>query len=61
MQYAEALLQRIEKHSCINAFAHLDAEKVIGRLWQGSICMRAPTPMQQGQKHQVCHASRLHA
>ena len=32
VQYAEALLQRIEKHSCINAFAHLDAEKVSVRL-----------------------------
>ena len=61
MQYTEALLQRIEKHSCINAFAHLNAEKVSVRLWQASICVRATTPMHQGQTHQTCHTSRLHA
>ncbi|CAK0787711.1 hypothetical protein CVIRNUC_010933 [Coccomyxa viridis] len=28
-QYAEALLKRIQKHSCINAFAHLEPDQVL--------------------------------
>lgn len=61
VQYAEALLQRIEKHSCINAFAHLDAKKVSVTLWQASICVRGTMLMQQGQVHPACHTRSLHA